>query len=178
MINYYFDNTNELKPFTHELEANTDTLPPDNALRIAPEFKDGNWPCEKNGKWILVEDHREKMVYNIETKESSVVDYLGKIKDSFTLLEPFEFCKWDIEAKKWILDEDAKNEHLIKTNQALKIALINEANEKIAILQDIIDLDMQEADEEAQLKAWKKYRILVTRVDASDINAVFPDKPE
>ncbi|OCG48804.1 hypothetical protein A9G35_01110 [Gilliamella sp. Choc5-1] len=50
------------------------------------------------------------------------------------------------------LDEDAKNEHLIKMNQALKIALINEANEKIAILQDIIDLDMQESDEEAQLK--------------------------
>jgi hypothetical protein len=63
-------------------------------------------------------------------------------------------------------------------NQALKIALINEANEKIAILQDIIDLDMQESDEEAQLKAWKKYRILVTRVDASDVNAVFPKKPQ
>ncbi len=37
---------------------------------------------------------------------------------------------------------------------------------------------MQEADEEAQLKQWKKYRILLTRVDASDINAVFPAKPE
>ncbi|WP_167370061.1 hypothetical protein [Gilliamella bombi] len=39
MINYYFDNKNELRPFTHELEANDDTLSPDNALRIAPEFK-------------------------------------------------------------------------------------------------------------------------------------------
>lgn len=176
MINYYFDNTNELKPFTHELEANDDTLPPDNALRIAPEFKNGYWPCEKNGKWILVEDHREKMVYNIETKESSVVDYLGKIKDGFTLLEPFEFCKWS--GKKWVLDENAKNEHLIKSNQVLKNSLINEANEKISLLQDIIDLDMQESDEEAQLKQWKKYRILLTRVDASDINAVFPEKPQ
>jgi len=63
-------------------------------------------------------------------------------------------------------------------NQSIKTALINEANEKIAVLQDIIDLDMQESNEEEQLKQWKKYRILVTRVDASDINAVFPAKPE
>ncbi|MBI0060371.1 tail fiber assembly protein [Gilliamella sp. M0320] len=176
MINYYFDNTNALKPFTHQLEANNDTLPPDNALRIAPEFRDGYWPCEQNGAWILIEDNRNKTVYNIDTKESITVDYLGKIREGFTLLEPFEFCKWD--GKKWVLDEDAKNEHLIKNNQNLKNSLINEANEKIAIFHDIIDLDMQEADEEAQLKAWKKYRILLTRVDASDINAVFPDKPE
>ncbi|MCO6551484.1 MAG: tail fiber assembly protein [Gilliamella sp.] len=70
------------------------------------------------------------------------------------------------------------DEQIIAQNQALKIALINEANEKIALLQDIIDLDMQEADEEEQLKSWKKYRILLTRVDASDINAVFPEKIE
>ncbi|MWN91389.1 tail fiber assembly protein [Gilliamella sp. Pra-s65] len=178
MINYYFDNANELRPFTHELEANDDTLPPDNALRIAPEFKDGYWTCEQNGAWILIEDNRNKTVYNIDTKESSVVDYLGKIKKGYTQLEPFEFCKWDIKAKKWVLDEDAKNEHLIKNNQNLKNSLINEANEKIAVLQDIIDLEMQESDEEARLKAWKKYRILVTRVDASDVNAVFPEKPQ
>ncbi|MWP48507.1 MULTISPECIES: tail fiber assembly protein [unclassified Gilliamella] len=176
MINYYFDNTNELRPFTHELEANDDTLPPDNALRIAPKFKDDYWPCEQNGAWILIEDNRNKTVYNINTKESSTVDYFGKIKEEFTLLVPFEFCMWN--GKKWVLDEDAKNEHLIKNNQNLKNSLINEANEKIAVLQDIIDLDMQEADEEAQLKQWKKYRILVTRVDVSDINAVFPKKPQ
>ena len=176
MINYYFDNTNELKPFTHQLDANNDTLPPDNALRIAPEFRDGYWPCEQNGAWILIEDNRNKTVYNIETKEAEKIDYLGKIRDGFTLLKPFEFCTWN--GEKWILDEDAKNEHLIKNNQNLKNSLINEASEKIAVLQDIIDLDMQETDEEQQLKQWKKYRILLTRVDASDINAVFPAKPE
>jgi hypothetical protein len=176
MINYYFDDTNELRPFTHELEANDNTLPPDNALRIAPEFKDGYWPCMQNGAWVLVEDNRDKTVYNIETKEAKKIDYLGKIKSGFTELKPFEFCKWS--GTKWVLDEYAKNEHLIKNNQLLKNSLLNDANEKIAILQDIIDLDMQETDEEARLKAWKKYRILLTRVDASDVNAVFPVKPQ
>jgi hypothetical protein len=67
---------------------------------------------------------------------------------------------------------------IMEVNKSKKTLLINDANEKIAILQDIIDLDMQETDEEAQLKAWKKYRILLTRVDASDVNAVFPVKPQ
>jgi hypothetical protein len=70
------------------------------------------------------------------------------------------------------------DEQIIAKNQSLKNALLNEANEKIAILQDIMDLDMQESDEEQQLKKWKKYRILLTRVDASDVNAKFPEKPQ
>lgn len=62
-------------------------------------------------------------------------------------------------------------------NQSIKTALIDEANEKIAVLQDVIDLDMCESNENEQLKQWKKYRILLTRVDTSDVNALFPEKP-
>lgn len=69
------------------------------------------------------------------------------------------------------------NEQIVSQNKTIKNALISEANEKIAILQDIIDLDMQESNEVEQLKQWKKYRILLTRVDASDVNVVFPEKP-
>lgn len=69
------------------------------------------------------------------------------------------------------------DEQIVSQNKAIKISLINKANEKIAILQDVIDLDMQESNEDEQLKNWKKYRILLTRVDTSDIKAVFPDKP-
>ena len=67
----------------------------------------------------------------------------------------------------------------IKTlNESQQQRLISAANEKISILQDIIDLDMCESNEAEQLKQWKKYRILLTRVDASDVNVVFPSKPE
>ena len=69
------------------------------------------------------------------------------------------------------------DEQILLQNQLRKTALIKEANEKIAIIQDVIDLDMQESNEEEQLKQWKKYRILLTRVDASDVNAAFPEKP-
>ena len=175
MINYYFDNTNALKPYTHQLDANDDTLAPDNALRVKPEFKEGFHPCEKNGEWIQIEDHRDKTVYDIETKESAKVDYLGPIKTGFTFLKPFQFSKWDEE--KWVLDENEQNAFKIKQNKSQKNSLLNEANENISILQDAIDFDMSENGDEEKLKLWKKYRILLNRIDASDINVIFPEKP-
>lgn len=175
MKNYYFDNTNKLHPYTHQLDATKNTLPPDNALRIAPEFKDGYIPCEKDGKWVLVEDNREKKVYNIETKETFKIDYIGEIKEGFTLLVPFAYSKWD--GEKWVLNEDEKNTHIIKQNKAKQNSLINEANDKIVVLQDTIDLGMQKNDEEARLIQWKKYRILLTRIDTSNVNVIFPEKP-
>ena len=176
MINYYFDNTNEMRPYTHQLDATDDTLSPDNALRIEPEFKEGFHPCENNGEWVLVEDHRDEIVYDIETKASVKVDYLGSIKEGFTLLEPFKFSKWH--GKKWVLDEGEEKAFKIKQNKSLKNSLLNEANENISILQDAIDFDMAEEGDEEKLKAWKKYRILLNRIDASDINVIFPEKPQ
>ena len=69
------------------------------------------------------------------------------------------------------------DKQIVSQNQVMKNSLINEDNEKIVVLQDIIDLDMQESNQEQQQKQWRKYRILLTRVDTSDVNALFPDKP-
>ncbi|WP_141677509.1 tail fiber assembly protein, partial [Gilliamella sp. wkB72] len=81
------------------------------------------------------------------------------IFDDLTYSEPPPSCfhKWN--GKKWILDKNAENDFKIKQNVAFRDKLINDANEKIAILQDIIDLDMCESNEDEQLKKWKKYRI-------------------
>ena len=68
-------------------------------------------------------------------------------------------------------------EEIIFNNKINKDSLIFEANEKIKILEDIIELDMQEANEKEQLKAWKKYRILLTRLDTNKIDIKFPSKP-
>lgn len=65
----------------------------------------------------------------------------------------------------------------IYMNESKKQYLINEATQKIALLQDIIDLDMQESNEEEHLKNWKKYRILLTRVDVNQLNVKFPAEP-
>ena len=44
-------------------------------------------------------------------------------------------------------------------------------------MQDTIDFGMSEDGDEDKLKAWKKYRILLNRIDVSNIPVVFPEKP-
>lgn len=179
MKNYYFDSTKELHPYTHQLDINANTLAPDNALRIAPIFKTGFHPCERDGKWVLIEDNRGKNAYSIKTKEVVKIDYLGKIKDGYTLQEPFEFSKWD--GEKWILDDNEKNTYITKQNKLLKDELLNTANKKIdvltAIINDMIELGMQPHNESDQINKWKKYRIKLNSVDSAELNIKWPEQP-
>lgn len=69
-------------------------------------------------------------------------------------------------------------EDIITSNKNIKKLLIDEANQKIAILQDIINLEMQESNEDEQLKKWKKYRILLTRIDTDNIEIKWPEEPQ
>lgn len=64
MQNHYFDNTHPLRPYTHSAHAVPGTIAPINALRepLPPKI-DGKHPCEQNGKWGYVEDHKGKSGY-------------------------------------------------------------------------------------------------------------------
>lgn len=56
-------------------------------------------------------------------------------------------------------------------------SLLEEANNNISMLQDAIDLDMREGNEEERIKEWKRYRILLTRIDINNTDIQFPSKP-
>lgn len=176
MINYYFNNAHPLRPFVHSLEANTDSIAPDNALRIAPEFKDGFWACEKNGEWIQVIDLRGRKAYDKQTAIEVEVKALGALPDELTLLEPMtEFDYWD--GQGWITDTDKQNASIISNNKQIKDTLLSQAASEISILQDAVDLDMASEEENIFLLNLKRYRVLLNRLDVNDLNAVFPDKP-
>lgn len=55
-----------------------------------------------------------------------------------------------------------------------------EANLKIAVLQDAVDLEMATAEEEAALKSWRRYRVLLSRLqaDAKYPNVTLPQRPD
>lgn len=57
-----------------------------------------------------------------------------------------------------------------------KKRLIDEATAKISVLQDAVDFGDATDEEAEKLTAWKKYRIMVNRVDTS--NPVWPATPE
>ncbi|VFS40770.1 putative tail fiber protein [Enterobacter cancerogenus] len=59
-----------------------------------------------------------------------------------------------------------------------KNELMEEADKVIAPLQDAVELDMATADENELLLAWKKYRVLLNRVDITKTPDIsWPDKP-
>ena len=80
-------------------------LIPANATTIAPiEVKKNEVAIFDGEKWVVEKDYRNQKVYSIETQQEQAVNYIGDIKDGYTLLEPFENCKWD--GKKWVGDID------------------------------------------------------------------------
>lgn len=70
------------------------------------------------------------------------------------------------------------NEQLIAQANSRVKSLMAYATSAIAPLQDAEDLGMQTDDEAAMLKAWKKYRVQLNRVDTSRAGAIdWPEVP-
>ncbi|MBA7876262.1 MULTISPECIES: tail fiber assembly protein [Citrobacter] len=128
-------------------------------------------------KWSLVEDHRGKIVYDIQTGKATTIDQLGKLPSDVVSVAPEgHFVKWD--GKKWIHDAEAEKTAQITQATQQKESLLALASSKIAPLQDAVDLDIATEVETALLLAWKKYRVLLNRInpdDAPDIS--WPDMP-
>lgn len=68
------------------------------------------------------------------------------------------------------------DEQLFARAEAHKIGLMQAATDAIAPLQDAVDLDMQTETEITRLLAWKKYRVMLNRVDPG--NPVWPEVPQ
>ncbi|MEQ4659638.1 tail fiber assembly protein [Providencia manganoxydans] len=76
------------------------------------------------------------------------------------------------------LNPPVSRDQLIAEAEQQKQSLLAEANNAIAPLQDAVELGMATEDEAAALQEWKKYRVLLNRVDISmapDID--WPEKP-
>ncbi|HHJ9262544.1 TPA: tail fiber assembly protein, partial [Salmonella enterica subsp. enterica] len=86
-----------------------------------------------------------------------------------------EYRKWNSKAKVWGNDEAAEAAARLREAEGTKNRLLQIASEKIAPLQDAVDLDEATDKEKASLLAWRKYRVLVNRVDT--LNPDWPEQP-
>ncbi|AIN63851.1 tail fiber assembly protein [Providencia stuartii] len=132
---------------------------------------------EDGSKWEIVADYRGKTAYNTETRQPVEVDFMGDLPETLTLLEPkTEFDKWN--GKKWVTDTEAQKAALIAQAEQEKSQRLDEANNMLTYLQDSIDTGLATDEEAAALQAWKKYRVLLNRVDTSLApNIEWPEKP-
>lgn len=130
-----------------------------------------------SNKWSLVEDHRGKIVYSIHSGEATTINQLGALPDDVVSIAPEgHFMKWD--GRKWVHDTESEKMALITQATQQKESLLAMAASKIAPLQDAVDLDIATEAEAALLLAWKKYRVLVNRVDTNQTAVInWPDRP-
>ena len=106
----------QTKEFIQELEINEaygTNLPFTTTVKPLTK-KEGFAVCFNGTKWEYIEDNRNTVVYNKETKQESKVDYLGEIKDEHTLLIPKQFDEWDYTQNKWIENIEKKETYRIQ----------------------------------------------------------------
>ena len=76
----------------------------------------------------------------------------------------------------WGPAPEKSQEEVLSDNNSKKQSLKAVADGEIAWRQDAVDADIATDEETADLAAWKKYRVLLMRVDTS--NPEWPEKPE
>ncbi|ENC0934715.1 tail fiber assembly protein, partial [Escherichia coli] len=78
----------------------------------------------------------------------------------------------------WVKDAEAEKLFRIREAEGTKNSLMQVAGEHIAPLQDAADLEIATEEENLLLAAWKKYRVLLNRVDAFVVSDTeFPALP-
>ena len=137
-----------------------DIAPPDIPAGFVAVFN------SDESSWHLVEDHRGKMVYDVASGDALFISELGPLPENVTWLSPEgEFQKWN--GTVWVKDTEAEKLFRIREAEETKNSLMQVASEHIAPLQDAVDLEIATEEETSLLEAWKKYRVLLNRVDTS-----------
>ncbi|PJI56187.1 tail fiber assembly protein [Escherichia coli] len=162
------DGTNEfigegdayIPPYTGLPANSTDIAPPDIPTGFVAVFN------SDEASWHLVEDHRGKTVYDVASGDALFIYELGTLPENVTRLSPDgEYQKWN--GTTWVKDAEAEKLFRIREAEETKNSLMQVASEHIAPLQDAADLEVATEEETSLLAAWKKYRVLLNRVDTT-----------
>lgn len=149
----------------------TDIAPPDVPAGLVAVFN------SENETWSLVEDHRGKTVYDVASGKALFISEPGPLPENVTWKSPEgDYQKWD--GTSWVKDTEAEKLFRIREAEETKNSLMQVASEHIAPLQDAVELELATEEEVAKLAAWKKYRVLLNRIDTSTApDIVWPEIP-
>ena len=161
------------------LSQSTEYLPvgvsiPANACTDKPLTEKSGYVVCRNSKligWEYLADHRGETVWNVKTGVALEITAPGEYPADTTIYPPSTpYDKWN--GERWVTDTAAQQAAEIASANITKARLIKVASEQIQPLQDAVDLDMATEAEKSTLNEWRKYRVLLTRVDTSDAPAI------
>lgn len=155
-------------------------LPANCTMIKPPETGDGVIAVfdEEKQKWLITEDHRGEVVYSTETGNEILINEPGAYPAETTTFAPeTPWDKWN--GKAWVEDKDAERVALVAEAEAYKKSVLTQANAAIATLQDAVDLDMATEEEKQSLVEFKKFRVLLSRINSEDApDITWPEIPE
>ena len=152
---------------------------PANAYLEAPQSVKNNQAIIHDGQqWIYPKDLRGTKIYSIETGAETILQEVGEIPDGFTELKPTsEFDSWD--GKKWQFDKNKQYQYEVNQASIKKNQFLAEAALQLSYLQDAVDSQIATEQEAQLLVEWKKYRVLVNRIDIELApNIEWPNQPK
>lgn len=123
------------------------------------------WDGEGNLDITQVGYSKDVALIEIPQGTTATIGYLFK-DGKFSAPPLTEDQQADLEAQKRLL------------NVSQKDALLSDANQRISVLQDAVELNMATEDEISDLPLWKKYRVLLSRVEANTADDItWPQTP-
>lgn len=160
-------------PVTGEFKATYDVrvlagtgIPAYSTLTLAPVIQSGFTACWNGAEWVEVTDLRGSTAYNKSDGAAQIIKKLGELDDSVTSLEPSTpYDKWD--GAGWVTDTVALYTANVAEAERQKVALRVVADAEIEWRKDAVDDGEAINEEEAELVLWRKYRVLLMRIDTS-----------
>ncbi|EHF4961243.1 tail fiber assembly protein [Enterobacter hormaechei] len=158
------------------IPANTG-LPADCTNIAPPEVPNGKVAVFNGTKWELVEDYRNQKLYSKETGERVYINGLGALPPDVTTIAPdANYMRWNGEG--WEKDTEAERAAAVAFAESEKKRLTQEATLIIETLNDAVELSFATEAEVDDLIEWKKYRVLLNRVDTSEAQDIkWPSPP-
>ncbi|MGO2305361.1 MAG: tail fiber assembly protein [Providencia sp.] len=121
---------------------------------------------EDGKSWLHIEDHRGKVAYKTESRQPIVIDFIGSLPETLTLLEPqTTFDVWN--GKKWVTDTESQQASFIAQAEHEKAQRLEEAEQHIAMLERKVRLNMATDEDKELLKQWEIYSINTSNIDTS-----------
>ena len=150
-------------------------IPGYSTLTKPPTAKTGHAVCWDGSVWQQVIDLRGSTAYETATGVEVRVKTLGPLVAGLTAqARATPYDSWD--GTKWVTDDVAAQKAAAFAAEIQRAGLLTTANNEIAWRQDAVDADIATDEEKTALAAWRKYRVLLMRVDTAA--PVWPTVPE
>lgn len=152
-------------------------IPANSCVDAPGELRNGFAICrtEDFSAWLYVADHRGESVYNIQNGQRIDITSLGEYPANTTKLIPATaYDNWN--GNMWITNMEEQSAAEKAQAEIYRTTLLNQATSEIAWRQDAIDAGIATNAEKTDLAGWKKYRVLLNRVDTAA--PIWPNPPD